>query len=175
MTPIAMRTLALVVVAAVAALALAAVSASAQKTDAAKKRDPKALQSPGLHHIAVKASDYDRSLRFYQEGIGLKRVYGWGQGDSRASLLDMGDGNYIELFAGGKPRPADAPEPVVLHFALRSADPVAAYNKAIAAGAKSQMEPKELNLPGEPPIKVHIAFVVGPDGEVIEFFKNDEL
>ena len=31
------------------------------------------------------------------------------------------------------------------------------------------------NLAGEPPAEVHIAFVDGPNGEVIEFLKSDQL
>src|SRR5436190_12831132 len=87
-----------------------------------------ALAGGGFHHIAVRAFDFDASLRFYTEGLGFKRVYGWGEDgrargekDSRAALLDTGDGNYLELFGGGLRPHGNSPiEEVLLHFALRT-------------------------------------------------------
>ncbi len=132
--------------------------------------------APGFHHIALRASDFEATLRFYQDGLGFVRAYGWGEGDGRATMLDTGDGNYLEVFAGGRRAPGEeAPEGALLHFALRTSDVDAAYARALAAGARSQVEPKDVTLPGEPPVPVRLAFVKGPDGEVIEFFQNDAL
>jgi glyoxylase I family protein len=136
----------------------------------------KNVNGPGFHHVAIRASDFDATLKFYQEGFGFVRRFGWGEGDRRAALLDTGDGNYLEVFAGGKRAPGEEPpEGAILHFALRVADTDAAYRKAVAAGAVSTMEPKDVPIDGDYPVKVRIAFVKGPDGEVIEFFQNDEL
>lgn len=179
MFPITVRTLVIVACAIAAsafALAAAGRSGSGDRQQSGPAKSPqKRLHGPGLHHIAVKVADFDRSMRFYEKGLGMKRAFGWGEGNGRACLVDMGDGNYIELFAGGKPRPAAMPEYPVLHFALRSGDPDADYKRAMEAGATSQMEPTDITIPGDHGLKVRIAFVVGPDGEVIEFFKNDEL
>lgn len=134
------------------------------------------VQGPGFHHIAIRVFDFDATLRFYAEGLGFRRVYGWGEGDRRAAMLDTGDGNYLEVFAGGKrPHGEDPPEGVLLHFALRTADTDSAYARALAAGARSTMEPKDVPIDGDHPLTVRIAFVKGLDGEVIEFFQNDEL
>jgi len=51
----------------------------------------------------------------------------------------------------------------------------AAYARAVAAGATSRIPPRMANLAGEPPAEVHIAFVTGPNGEVIEFLNSDQL
>ena len=130
--------------------------------------------APGFHHIALRSSDFEATLRFYQDGLGFVRAYGWGDGDGRAAMLDTGDGNYLEVFAGGKGG-AEPPEGALLHFALRTADVDGAYARALAAGARSQVEPKDVTIVGDPPVLVRLAFVKGPDGEVIEFFQNDAL
>ena len=132
--------------------------------------------APGFHHVAIRAVDFDATLRFYLDGFGLSRAFGWGEGDSRAALLDVGDGNYLEVFAGGKPRPEhDQAEDVLLHIALRTPDADASYARALAAGAQAHIPPKDVLIDGDRPVPVRIAFVRGLDGEVIEFFQNDEL
>jgi len=132
--------------------------------------------APGFHHIALRAFNFEATLRFYQDGLGFVRAYGWGEGDGRAAMLDTGDGNYLEVFAGGKYAPgAEPPEGALLHFALRTSDVDGAYARALAAGARSQVEPKDVTIAGEPPVPVRLAFVRGLDGEVIEFFQNDAL
>jgi len=131
------------------------------------------VTGPGFHHIAFRCVDFDKSVNFYDEGFGFKRTYGWGAGDSRAAMLDIGDGNYLELFAGGKPHVGD--DGPLLHFAIRVPDCDASFNRAVKAGAKVTMEPKDVDIQGDTVVRVRIAFVKGPDGEEIEFFQNEVL
>ena len=129
----------------------------------------------GYHHVAIRAADFAGTLRFYTEGLGFRVAVQWGQGDGRAALLDTGDGNYMEVFAGGKRAPGEpAPEGAILHYALRTTDCDAAIERARAAGATVTVEPKTLNLDSQPKISIRIAFCKGPDGELIEFFQNDQ-
>ena len=124
--------------------------------------------------MAIRASDFESTLRFYTEGLGFRVAVRWGQGDGRAALLDTGDGNYMEVFAGGKRAPGEpAPEGAILHYALRTTDCDAAIERARAAGATVTVEPKTLDLDSQPKISIRIAFCKGPDGELIEFFQND--
>ena len=128
------------------------------------------IPGAGSHHLAVSAADFDRSLQFYTEGLGMEPIAFWGEGDSRAALLDIGDGSHIELFAGGT---ADAQvNEKFMHFAIRTTDPDTAFANAIAAGAREKMPPTTLDIPADPPMPVRIAFVYGPDGEVLEFFRE---
>jgi glyoxylase I family protein len=128
----------------------------------------------GFHHVAIKVRDFDASLRFYTQALGFREKIRWGQGDARAAMLDTGDGNYLELFAGGSSEPK--PEGALLHLALRTTDCDAALAHARAAGAQVTMEPKSLTIPSTPsPTPVRIAFCKGPDGEIIEFFQSDLL
>jgi hypothetical protein len=59
-----------------------------------------------------------------------------------------------------------------LHFAMHADDVDAAYAAAITAGAKPLIEPKEVPLDSRPyKMTLRIAFVIGLDGEQLEFFK----
>lgn len=126
----------------------------------------------GFHHVALKAGDFDRSLAFYTQGLGLPVRSAWGEGAHRAALLDLGSGGALELFAGGSPQEADLQTRAgaFLHLAIAAQDVDGAFQAALAAGAKPQQAPRDTVIPAQPPMPVRIAFVEGPDGEVLEFF-----
>lgn len=131
-----------------------------------------AIGGGGFHHVAIRAYDFEASVKFYTEALGFTHKIAWGEGDNRAVMLDAGDGNYMEIFANGTNEPK--PEGSIIHFALRTSDCDAALERARAAGAEVTMEPKSLDLPSTPHMTpVRIAFCKGPDGEVIEFFQNE--
>jgi glyoxylase I family protein len=137
-----------------------------------KRGSNTAIGGGGFHHVAIRAHDFDASVRFYTQALGFVERIRWGEGSKRAVMLDVGDGNYIEIFAGVTPGPK--PEGAILHFALRTSDCDAALARARAAGAEVTVEPKGINLPSVPgPTAIRIVFCKGPDGEVIEFFQND--
>ncbi len=148
-----------------------------------KVGDNETLHGGGFHHIAIRAYDFDATLNFYIEGLGFRRVYGWGEDgrtkgerDSRAAMLDTGDGNYLEVFAGRVGQPGEEiPEGALLHFALRTTDCAAALERARAAGATVTMETKTVPIKGDTHQDFCIAFVKGLNGEIIEFFQNDHL
>ena len=60
-----------------------------------------------------------------------------------------------------------------LHFAMKVDDVDAAYETALKAGFEPKIAPKVVPLQSWPaPMSINIAFVVGPDGEELEFFKE---
>ena len=129
-----------------------------------------AIGGGGFHHVAIKVANFDKSVEFYTRAMGFTEHARWGEGDARAILLDCGDGNFFEIFAGG---PAEAPASnagPLLHVALRSDDVDGAIARARAGGAEITMEPKDVTIPSNPPMPVRIAFCRAPGGEVIEFF-----
>ena len=131
-----------------------------------------ALTGGGFHHVAVRVADWDAAMRFYKEGLGFTERISWGEGDKRAAMLDTGDGNYLEVFAGGTS--ASRPEGAMLHVALRTNDCDAAIARVRAAGGEITAEPKDVTIPSRPaPTPARIAFCRGPAGEVIEFFQNE--
>lgn len=133
------------------------------------------LGGGGFHHVAIRARDFEASVRFYTEALGFVEKVRWGEGDKRGIMLDVGDGNYLEIFAGRKDAlPAQSAEPPILHFAIRTSNTDAALERARSAGAEVTIEPKDVVIPSTPsPLPVRLAFCKGPDGEVIEFFQND--
>jgi glyoxylase I family protein len=124
----------------------------------------------GFHHVALRANDFEATVKFYTEGLGFKEKHGWGVGDKRIVLLDSGDGNYMEVFAGGSGEPK--PEGYYFHVAFRSNNVDAAVEAAVAAGAVVTVDPKDVVLGNNPPTPVRLAFVKGLNGEIIEFFHS---
>src|SRR5262245_2232312 len=106
-----------------------------------------------FHHVAIRAADFDATIRFYTEGLGCKVHYGFsvpGRID-RAAFLDIGDGRYIEVFGQGsvvqsegrRRQPDEEPtEGALLHFCFRVTDVEAAYQRALTAGAASRIAPR---------------------------------
>lgn len=128
------------------------------------------IKGMGFHHIALKACDFDKSLNFYKS-LGLTERVRWGEGDGRAVMLDLGDGGCIELFAGGEA--CENNDKRFFHLALRADDVDFAYETALKNGATSKSAPMTVSPEGAvPKIEMRVAFVFGPDGEVVEFFKE---
>src|ERR1700681_1619255 len=134
--------------------------------------------APGLHHVAIRAVDFDETIRFYTEVVGFNVHYRFSLPEriDRAAFLDAGDGRFVEVFGQGstvqaegrRRQPNEEPtEGALLHFCLRVADVDASYTTALAAGTRQ--------LGSEPLVEVRIAFVTGPNGEVIEFLQSDQL
>ena len=142
------------------------------------------LKSGGFHHIAIRAFDYDATVNFYKDVLGFAHRHGWGTDaradggkDSRACMLDCGDGNYLEVFAGRTTgRTETDPEDAILHVAFRSTDIPGCIERVRAAGMKITIEPKRV-VPdnSETPYEFHIAFFIGPSGEIVELFDVPEL
>ena len=125
----------------------------------------------GFHHISMKVRDFEATLKFYTEALGFEAKRVWKRGDIGGALLDTGDGNYLEI-SGGRTDDAQTGN-LILHFALRTEDCDEAIERARAAGAEVTVEPKDVEIPSDPPVAARIAFFKGPDGESIEFFQNE--
>ena len=129
------------------------------------------IQGGGMHHVAIQARDWDESLRFYRDTLGMTITAEFGSPERKIALLDMGDGSHIELFQPNTQTPApgsDAPNDPVTHIALATTDVYAATEHVRQAGCKITVEPKDANLGT---LNVTISFFLGPNGEVIEFFQ----
>jgi len=139
-----------------------------------------------FHHVAIRAIDFDATVKFYVEGLGFRVHFPFaipGRID-RAAFLDAGDGRFVEVFGQGSNVQSEGrrreagearTEGALLHFCLRAADTDASYARAMAAGATSRVEPVTRQLSQDPLVEVRIAFIEGPNGEVIEFLQSAQI
>jgi glyoxylase I family protein len=142
--------------------------------------------APGFHHVAIRAVDFDETIRFYTEGLGCRVHFRFSVPEriDRAAFLDTGDGRFIEVFGQGSTVQAEGrrrqpneerTEGALLHFCLRVADVEASFLRALTAGAEPRVAPVTRQLGTDPLVEVRIAFVTGPNGEVIEFMQSEQL
>ncbi|HEY0073016.1 MAG TPA: VOC family protein [Abditibacteriaceae bacterium] len=130
----------------------------------------------GFHHVAIRTAKWDESIRFYTQGLGFNQKITWDEAPRRAVMLDTGDGNYLEIFEREAiENGPDDNRASILHFALRADDCEAAVEKARAAGAEVTLEPKVPEPFTQLGLKTKIAFIKGPDGEIVEFFESENL
>ena len=129
------------------------------------------LSQCGFHHMALRATDYEKSLAFYSEALGFPVAHSWGEGAGRIALLDLGDGNYLELFASEADWKPEAGKQF-FHLALRSTDVDADIEYVRGLGCPITIEPKSVPVNGK---TIRVGFFLGPDGETLEFFHNAEL
>lgn len=123
-----------------------------------------------IHHVALVAEDFEATIAFYEK-LGFKKYTGWGEGNKRICLMDMGNGSHLEIFASN-PESARAGGRFV-HLAFSVPDVNTAFDLAISAGATVKMAPKVVPVASEPKrITINCAFVFGLNGEVLEFFKE---
>jgi catechol 2,3-dioxygenase-like lactoylglutathione lyase family enzyme len=128
------------------------------------------IKGMGFHHVALKCKDLDKSLAMYG-ALGLTEVARWGEGSGVIVMMDVGNGDIIEFFANGSDEFSEKGK--WQHFALRVDDVEQAYRTALAAGFASVSAPNSFTLPSTPtPMTIWGAFVKGPDGEELEFFKK---
>lgn len=141
----------------------------------------------GIHHIAIRAKDFKKTLRFYTEVLHFRVRHTWSLPEfhlKQAAMLKSADGNtFIEVFdnnadiaaEGRRPLPdEESVQGALLHFSLSVDNAQIAYNRAIEAGARSCVPPMTLSL-GHPPLTVRNALIYSPNGEVIEFIEKSDL
>ena len=56
------------------------------------------LGDGGIHHMALRVGDFDRSIAFYTTVLGFKEKVRWNESPNRIALLDTGNRSYLEVF-----------------------------------------------------------------------------
>lgn len=124
----------------------------------------------GTHHVAVIASDYQRSKDFYARVLGLEVVAETYRAarDSYKLDLRLPDGTQVELFTfpGAPPRPSYPEACGLRHLAFAVADLAAAVAHLTAHGAA--VEPVRVDeLTGK-----RFTFFADPDGLPLELYER---
>lgn len=123
----------------------------------------------GVHHIAIRAcgiEDYEKTIHFYHEILGMPIVRTWGEGTGIGTMVDSGAG-MMEIFADGESYPGQG---TLRHLAFAVKDVDDCVEAVRAAGYPITIEPKDIVIASNPPYPARIAFCIGPVGEEIEFF-----
>ena len=127
---------------------------------------PPMLQPTGVHHVAIIASDYARSRRFYTEVLGLQVVHEHYRAERQSYKLDLQlpDGTQVELFTypSPPPRPSNPEARGLRHLALREDDMDASLAALAAHGVTA--EPVRI----DPFTGARFTFIADPDGLPIE-------
>jgi catechol 2,3-dioxygenase-like lactoylglutathione lyase family enzyme len=111
--------------------------------------------------VLISASDYEATLAFYGELLGLPTAESWDDPDGRGTLFHAADGK-IEVFEGNADHPAHRVEGV--RVALEVPDAQALHDRLVAHGVK-MVDPIE-----DHPWK-HRSFTIDdPNGLALTFF-----
>ena len=124
----------------------------------------------GMHHVALKCKglqEFEKTVQFYHELLGLPVARTWGEGENSAVMLDTGAGLF-EIFANGTDLLGAG---ALRHLALEVEDTDACVEAVRAAGYEITVEPKDIVISSNPPYPARIAFCIGPVGEELEFFQ----
>jgi glyoxylase I family protein len=122
-----------------------------------------------VHHIAVLASDYEISKRFYTEVVGLElmsEVFR-AERDSWMGKLALNGEYIVELFSfpSPPPRPSSPEATGLRHLAFEVPDVPAALRELDALGVAHE------GLRVDPHTKKEMAFFRDPDGLPIEVYQ----
>ncbi|MFF0544026.1 VOC family protein [Nocardia thailandica] len=123
----------------------------------------------GLHHVAIIATDYRRSRRFYTETLGLAVLAEEYRADRDSWKLDLAvpGGGRVELFSFPDPPPRPSwPEATGLrHLAFAVADVPAALAELAARGVRTE------ELRTDEATGKHMAFFFDPDDLPLELYE----
>ena len=118
-------------------------------------------------HVAFKVTDAERSVRWYADAFGAKKIYHVEAQGERPELmfLEFANGQCIELFPGGKNMLASPPDPIgYIHFCLVLDNLEQAIEHL--ANMNIKLDRKFIGR-----AKQRIAFVSDPDGNSIELME----
>lgn len=118
-------------------------------------------------HVAFKVADAERSVRWYGEAFGAKKIYHAEAQGERPELmfLEFSKGQCIELFTGGQKMLPSPPDPIgYIHFCVV----VDNLEQALEHLAKMNVKP-ERKFIGR--ADQRIAFISDPDGNSIELME----
>jgi glyoxylase I family protein len=124
----------------------------------------------GIHHVAMKVYDFEKTVEFYTKGLGFVKGISWGEGENRAIMIDIGEGTCLEIFAGGTK--VEKEDGVFIHIAFKSKSCDEDIERAKKAGAIVTAEVQNVDILSNPIKPVRIAFCKGINGEIIEFFEE---
>lgn len=117
--------------------------------------------------FAFFARDFDQSVSFYQNTLGMTAIGGWDRPDGKGALLAAGGNSVIEIYGAAEGQVYRGPQPTAINLALRLANAadIDQFHQELAAAGARVMGPPE-NRPWG-----HRSFIVtDPDGIPIHIY-----
>lgn len=125
----------------------------------------------GIHHVAIKANgveQFEKTISFYKDILGLPLIREWEKGGARCAMLDTGAG-ILELFSNADSEPELGP---LRHIAFNVESVDDCIEAVRAAGYEITVEPKDVDIPSNPVFPIRVGFCIGAAGEEVEFFSE---
>jgi len=117
--------------------------------------------------FAFYAREFDQSVRFYREILGMQYLSGWDRPDGKGALLSAGGTAVIEIYGAAQGKTYRGPAPAAINLALRLASPVVVDNFFVELAGKGV----RLSDPPENRSWGHRSFIVSdPDGIRIHIY-----
>ena len=118
--------------------------------------------------FGINVSDLDRSTEFYTRGLGLQEVGKYDLGHMHEVLVGA-DGDAVSILLIKYTERTEAPDLGTGYekIVLNCDDVAGAYERAMAEGGTSQLEPRTIEAMG-----LTVAMVRDPDGYLIELVKQ---
>jgi catechol 2,3-dioxygenase-like lactoylglutathione lyase family enzyme len=69
--------------------------------------------------FAFYAKDFDRSVHFYQDTLGMSYLSGWDRADGKGALFSAGGTAVVEIYGAAEGHTYKGPAPVAINLALR--------------------------------------------------------
>jgi catechol 2,3-dioxygenase-like lactoylglutathione lyase family enzyme len=127
-----------------------------------------AINGVRFTHVAFRASDLERSIRWYEDAFGARKVFHAKQEGERPELLflEFAKGQFVELFTNGKNKAQLPPDAIgYQHFCLQVDD----LAQALQHLASVDVHPHRGPFAGR--ANYRIAFISDPDGNIIELMQ----
>jgi uncharacterized glyoxalase superfamily protein PhnB len=121
--------------------------------------------------FAFHAYDFDQSVQFYRDILGMTHTGGWDRPDGKGALLAATNEAVVEIFGVAEGKRYEGPSPVAVNLAIRleSADAVDGFYQLLVN--------KNVKIQGPPEDRAwgHRSFiVVDPDGIPIHYYSELE-
>ncbi|WP_042166720.1 VOC family protein [Paenibacillus gorillae] len=128
----------------------------------------------GIHHVCLRVPNLHVTANFYRNAFDAELVAEWGaEGkEDHAFILDLGTGDYLEIFGSSEPFALGKWQ----HVAIWTDNIEAAFEKAIASGATVASMPAISRIPTRSGQVVHMkyGFLNAPGGETVELIQHLE-
>jgi len=127
-------------------------------------------QVGSLHHVSIQTTDWERSLGFYRDTLGLKRtMHAQLPGGKEIVLFGNENGTRVELISPAAHPMERSKSGAIAHLAFEVSDVARTITEIRRLGYQVTTDTTEIDVPG---LHATIAFFEGPNGESIELIRN---